>query len=228
MGMYPVGVSKQAGAVNGKASLPRKLRQTRLRCRPMFARIPSALLSSWGRACLVLACLGLPLYVSCTASEDTEPFVPAAPGASQPAAEGTLVSEDTACARLLKAAKAASNRLGCPAPSFPSCPAFLRPGGGSGCYEYYDDSVSACEDAYGAAPTCRDLSPCLATAERNDELATCDQVESGVAGAGGVKGAGGAGASAGAAEGGTASGTDAGAPGASGSAAAGQATGGAG
>jgi hypothetical protein len=200
----------------------------------MFARIPSASLSLWGRSCLISACLGLPLYASCTASEDTEPFVPAAQGANQPPGEGSLVSEDDACARLLKAANAAYGRLGCDAPSFPKCPGFLRPGGGTGCYEYHDDSVSACVKAYESAPTCRDLSPCLATAERNDTLATCEMVDLGTGGAGGVAAVGGASAVAGsntggAPEGGTAPVTDAGAPGASGSpSTAGQPAGGAG
>jgi hypothetical protein len=225
MGMYPVGVSKRAGAVNGKARLPRKLRQTRLRCRLMSARIPSASLSPWGRACLISACLGLPFAASCTATEDTEPFVPAAQGASQPSAEGDLVSEDAACERLLKAANAAYKRLGCSPPSFPKCPGFLRPAGGSGCYEYYDDSVSACEDAYDAAPTCRELSPCLATAERNDELATCAREDTGTGGSAGAAGAAAAGAGAGASTGGAAAGPEAGA---SGSSSAGQAAGGAG
>jgi len=192
MGMYPVGVSKQAGAVNAAARLPRKLRQTGLRCRPMFARIPSSSLSLWGRTCLISAFLGLPLYAACTASEDTEPFVPAAQGANQPPGEGALVSEEEACARLLKAANAAYDRLGCDAPSFPKCPAFLRPGGANGCFEYYDDSVSACVSAYEDARTCHDLSPCLATAERNDELETCEKVDLGTGGAGGATGVGGA------------------------------------
>src|SRR6185369_13901765 len=141
MGMYPVGVSKAAGAVNGAARLPRKLPETRLRCRPMFARMPFASLSRWGRTCLVLSLAGLPLFASCTTSEDTEPFVPAVEGATQPGADGALISEDDACDQLLKAEKAAYKRLGCDAPSFPECPGFLRPGGGSGCYEYSEGSV---------------------------------------------------------------------------------------
>lgn len=158
----------------------------------MFARIPSPSLSLWGRTCLISAFLGLPLYASCTASEDTEPYVPAAQGANQPPAEGALITEDEACGRLLKAANAAYDRLGCEAPSFPKCPAFLQPGGGNGCYEYYEDSVTACVSAYEDAGTCHDLSPCLATAERNDELETCVQVDLGTGGAGGATGVGGA------------------------------------
>lgn len=168
----------------------------------MFARIPSSSLSLWGRTCLISAFLGLPLYASCTASEDTEPFVPAAQGANQPPGEGALVSEEDACGRLLKAANAAYSRLGCEAPSFPKCPAFLRPGGANGCFEYYDDSVTACVSAYEDARTCQELSPCLATAERNDELETCEKVDPGTGGAGGVPGAGGTAAVAGANTGG--------------------------
>ena len=196
----------------------------------MFARIPSASLSFWGRSSLALAFLGLPLYASCTSSEDTEPFVPAVEGASQPKAEGSLISEEDACARLLSAAKDAYERLGCDTPDFAECPGFLRPGGGSGCYEYYEGSVAACEKTYKGAPSCRELSPCLAVAERNDELATCEQVE--VPGGGGAGGAGSvipvAGGNGGAptSEGGTAA-VEAGAPGVAG-AAAGQSAGGAG
>jgi len=200
----------------------------------MFARIPSASLSAWGRTCLLSAFLGLPLFASCTKSEDTEPFVPAVEGARQPSGEGALVSEEDACARLLEAANDAYDRLGCDAPSFPKCPGFLRPGGGSGCYEYYDDSVTACVDSYDDARSCREMSPCLATAERNDTLATCEVVDDGTGGAGGA-GTGGDGPVAGAGnggappEGGAPPVTDAGAGGMSGSPAtlAGQSAGGA-
>lgn len=196
----------------------------------MFARIPSASLSHWGRVSLVSALLGLPLFASCTKSEDTEPFVPAVEGARQPSGEGDLVSEADACARLLDAAKEAYDRLGCDAPAFPKCPGFLRPGGGSGCYEYYDDSVAACVKSYEDAPSCRELSPCLATAERNETLETCELVDDGTGGAGGAA-AGGAGPAAGAggvpSDGGAPPVADAGAAG-MGGAAAGQSAGGAG
>ncbi len=162
--------------------------------------------------------------------------MPAVEGARQPAGEGALVSEDDACARLLDAAKEAYDRLGCDAPSFPKCPAFLRPGGGSGCYEYYEDSVSACVAVYEDAPSCRELSPCLATAVLNETLETCELIDVGTGGAGGA-GAGGGGpvGGAGAGNGGAppAGGAppvvDGGAAGMSGSAVvAGQASGGAG
>ncbi len=190
----------------------------------MFARIPSTLLSFWGRSSLALAFLGLPLYASCTSSEDTEPFVPAVEGATQPAGEGSLIAEDEACARLLDAAQAAYKRLGCDATHFAACPGFLRPGGGSGCYEYYEDSVASCEKSYKGAPSCRELSPCLAVAERNDALVTCEQVDvpsSGAGGAGSLPVAGATNGGASTADGGSPALPEAGAPGVAGQSAGG-------
>jgi hypothetical protein len=198
----------------------------------MFARNPSASLSHWGRTCLISALLGLPLFASCTSSEDTEPFVPAVEGASQPEGSGALVSEDDACRRLLRAANEAYDRLNCDSPIFPACPGFLRPGGGSACYEYFDDSVSACEETYEKAPSCRELSPCLATAQLNEALDTCERIDvvEPVGGAGGSAGAGPVAVAGmgGMPEGGTSAVPEAGAAGASGSPAAGQSAGGAG
>ena len=155
----------------------------------MFARNPFASWAHWARSSLVLALCGLPLYASCTKSEDTEPYVPAAEGAQQPDGDGDLTSEDSACARLREATEDAYDRLGCEAPALADCPGFLRPGGGSGCYEYREGSVSACEDAYEDARTCRELTPCIATAVLNTELATCELVTSEEVGAGGAGGA---------------------------------------
>jgi hypothetical protein len=194
----------------------------------MFARMPFASLSRWGRTCLVLSLAGLPLFASCTTSEDTEPFVPAVEGATQPGADGALISEGDACDQLLKAEKAAYKRLGCDAPSYPECPGFLRPGGGSGCYEYSEGSVAACVTAYEHARSCRDLSPCLATAELNEALPTCELVDTGtggVGGAGGAASAPGGANSGGAAQGGAMSPGGA-APSLGGAAAAGQSAGG--
>lgn len=143
----------------------------------MIVRISPALLPRRGRSLLVLALLALPLVPSCTKSEDTEPFVPAVEGAKQPSGKGDLLSEDAACSRLSSAATAAYKRLGCDAPEAAKCPAYLRPGGGSGCYEYFEDSVAACEKAYKDAASCRNLSPCIATAMRNDALPTCESVD---------------------------------------------------
>ena len=175
-----------------------------------------------------MALAGLPLLPSCTTSEDTEPFVPAAEGATQPSGDGTLLSEADACSELLDAATAAYKRLGCKAPEFPDCPGFLRPGGGSGCFEYYENSVRSCVAAYTDAGSCRELSPCLATAEQNDLLPTCELAggEGGQGGGGSsAAGAGGSGAVGGAGggappEGGAASPPAGGSPGASGAPAA--------
>jgi hypothetical protein len=138
----------------------------------MIVRVPTSF-ARWGRSSLALALSGL-LYASCTSSEDTEPFLPPVLGAQQPEGGGDLVSEDDACERLRSAALDAYDSLGCDEPDFEACPAFLRPAGGSGCYEYSADSVDACEEAYEAATSCRALSPCVATAVLNTELPTCE------------------------------------------------------
>ena len=134
--------------------------------------------------------------------------MPAVEGARQPDEGGALLSEEDACERLRSAALDAYETLGCDAPEYPDCPGFLRPGGGSGCYEYSEDSIAACEKAYEDARSCRVLSPCLATAQLNLELPTCEQVivDPGAGGAGGAGGAAGAPA----VEGGGAGGVDTG------------------
>lgn len=141
---------------------------------PMFAPMPSALLARWGGVGLISALAGLVLCASCTSSEDTEPFIPAVQGARQPAGSGALLSETQACARVRDAAEAAYERLHCPAPAAVECPAYLRPAGASGCYEYYEDSVADCEQAYGDARTCGTLTPCIVSAEMNERLETCE------------------------------------------------------
>jgi hypothetical protein len=140
----------------------------------MSARIRFALLSRWGRPGLLLALGGLPFFVSCTTSEDTEPLVPAAQGAKQPEGGGNLIDESAACDRLRSAAEAAYKRVGCDAPELADCPAFVRPAGGSGCYQYSETSVSSCEQSYKDADTCQDLSLCVAVAVLDDSLATCE------------------------------------------------------
>lgn len=151
----------------------------------MFARIPSVLLPRQGRLLLLSALAGLVLVPSCTKSEDTEPYIPASEGAKQPSGGGALLSEEEACGRLRDAAVAAEKRLRCDNPDPAECPGFLRPGGGSGCYEYSQGSITACEKSYEAATTCRALVPCIATAVRNDELETCE-LNVGQGGAGGM------------------------------------------
>lgn len=185
MGMYLAPVTKRAGAVNGAARRPRKLPETRLRWRPMFVRNPSASLTRWGRTSLLVALLGLPLYASCTKSEDTEPFVPATQGAQQPGAEGALISEDDACERVRAAYAKAYDDLGCNFAEPPECPVFIRPGAGAGCFEYYEGSVAACEQAYGDVSSCSAFPLCVVSAKRNDALPTCVMVETGTGGAGG-------------------------------------------
>lgn len=142
----------------------------------------------WGRfsLCLVVSAL---LFASCATDEDTEPHVPSMSGATQPEGGGALLSEADACDRVRSAALDAYERLGCEEPKFPECPAFLRPGGGSGCHEYQEGSIEACEQVYEEASSCRALAPCFATAEQNLDLDTCEQVtppDPGTGGAGGT------------------------------------------
>ena len=111
------------------------------------------------------------------------------PGATQPEGGGALLSEADACERVRSAALDAYDQLNCDEPTFPECPAFLRPGGGSGCYEYREGSIEACEQAYEEASSCRTLGPCLVTAEQNLDLDTCEEVippDPGTGGAGGA------------------------------------------
>lgn len=157
----------------------------------MFFRNRSASLACWGRTSLLAALLGLPLAASCTKSEDTEPFVPAQQGATQPSANGALLSEADACERVRQAYEGTYDDLGCDLPEPPACPDFIRPGAGSGCYEYYEDSVAACEKAYQDASSCGSLVPCVVSSKRNDELATCVLPSSNPAGGAGGQGAGG-------------------------------------
>jgi hypothetical protein len=149
----------------------------------MFARIASISWVRWGRSSLVLALCGLPLYASCTKSEDTEPFIPADEGGIQPGGGGDLLTEEDVCSRLLDALEGAYDRLGCDAPKLPSCPDFVRPAGGSGCYEYTEGSVAACEKGYGDATSCRKLSPCFIDSVPNTELPTCELTDDGSGGA---------------------------------------------
>jgi hypothetical protein len=134
--------------------------------------------------CLAVGAL---VFASCTTDEDTEPHVPSVPGATQPEGSGALLSEADACERARSAALDAYDRLGCDE-TFAECPAFLRPGGGSGCYEYREGSIEACEQAYEEASSCRNLGPCLVTAEQNLDLDTCEQItpDPGAGGAGGM------------------------------------------
>jgi hypothetical protein len=176
----------------------------------MFARNPPDLLRRWGRTSLLVTLLGLPLYASCTQSEDTEPYVPAQEGAKQPGAEGALLSETEACERLREAYESSYDKLECDLPEPPDCPDFIRPGGGSGCYEYYEDSVAACEKAFLAVSSCSGFVPCIASAKRNDELPSCVLPGTDAGGAGGQS-AGGAEAG-GALQGGASSASEGGAP----------------
>jgi len=193
----------------------------------MMLRVSSLPAPRWLRTLLASALLGLPLYASCTPSEDTEPYVPSSEGAVQPGGDGAVLPEAEACQRIAAAEDEARDRLGCDAPERAACPSYIRPAGGSGCYEYRKASVEGCEAAYADAESCA-FAPCIVVAVENAALRTCEQSGVGGArtgGAGGGEAVGGNPGSAGASvTTGGAAGSDAGA----GGAAAGPANGGAG
>jgi hypothetical protein len=175
----------------------------------MIARARYFTRSPWGRTGLLLLTAILPVYLSCTTDQDTEPFVPALPGATQPVATGSLLSEREACERLLEAATAAYSEHDCEL-EHAGCPDFVRPAGASGCYQYSEASVEDCESSYAAATSCSNLAPCFVTAIENTSLPECELV-GGVPSEGGAPGsAGGPGSDGGAPV------TDGGAPGSSG------------
>lgn len=132
--------------------------------------------------------LVVPLLPSCSETEDTEPFVPATEGARQPPGGGAREGEEAACSDLREATLDAYQRLGCGQPMLADCPAFIRPAGGSGCYEYEQASVGACQKAYAEAASCRELSLCLPTAVLDTRLVSCELSGAGGAAAGGSGG----------------------------------------
>ena len=132
-----------------------------------------ALMSRAKKRVVLVGLAALALAAACTESKDTEDYAPSERGAVQPDAGGTLLSESNACALLKTAEAAARAALSCSALSR-ACPAFIRPAGGEGCFEYSQASVKACEAQYQTFTTCDDFArhPCLLSAVSNCESAT--------------------------------------------------------
>ncbi len=143
----------------------------------------SVRLSSCVCASLFALLLGA-LGASCSSTPDTAEVIPPLGGAVQPDGGGKLVDEDTACAALVKAETDARTKLRCDSVTH-SCPSFIRPAGGEGCFVYDQTSIDACSTLYAGFSSCDqfDQSPCLLTAESK-----CDE-PSGTGGAGGESGA---------------------------------------
>ncbi|HVK07894.1 MAG TPA: hypothetical protein VM597_03855, partial [Gemmataceae bacterium] len=106
---------------------------------------------------------------SCTESPKVEPYIPARPGAVQPPAGGSTVDEDEACERVRDAEEAARTRLQCSPLERAACPFYVRPAG-TGCWEYSEESISACENAIGEYDACGDFDeiPCVLSASETD------------------------------------------------------------
>ncbi len=115
---------------------------------------------------LCLGMLALAAAVSCTSVKDTESYVPSQPGAVQPDTTGKFVAEDSACSQLTKAEAKARSGLSCDAAKR-TCPDYIRPAGGEGCFEYDQGSIDACVKLYGTFESCDDFDahPCLLTAK---------------------------------------------------------------
>jgi len=173
-------------------------------------RLPSRVSASF--FALMIGMLG----ASCSSTPDTADVIPPLPGAVQPDGGGSLVDEDTACAALVKAEADARSKLGCDAVKR-TCPGFIRPAGGEGCFVYDQASIDSCRTIYAGLTSCDafDQRPCLLTAESKcDEGAGGAGGQGGAAGAGGIPGASGAGGASGASAGGTAGANESGAAGA--------------
>lgn len=132
---------------------------------------------------LLLGALG----ASCSSTHDSAAVIPPQGGAVQPDGGGKLVDEDTACAALVKAEADARSKLGCDAVKR-TCPAFVRPAGGEGCFVYDQASITACGTAFDGFTSCDafDQHPCLLTAESKCDEATGAGGEGGAGGQSGV------------------------------------------
>lgn len=153
----------------------------------------------------------LSLASGCDEAEATGDTVPSKPGAVQPAPNGTLTGEESACEAVRGAEVARRSALGCAPTGAPACPAYLRPAGGSACFRYDQGTVDACVAHLGALSSCEAFArePCIVTAVPIEGCA-------GTGGAGGTAGAAGAGGAGTGGSGGTGAGGAGGAAGAGG------------
>jgi hypothetical protein len=135
---------------------------------------------------LCLSMFAVVAAASCTTAKDTESYVPSKVGVVQPEPNGQLVDEASACAQFTKAEAKARADLSCDAVKR-TCPAFIRPAGGEGCFQYDQGTINGCVKLFGTFTTCDDFdaNPCVLSAK-----SSCDQGagEGGAAGAGGAAG----------------------------------------
>ncbi len=129
---------------------------------------------------------------ACSESKDTNPVVTPKSGAYQPEPSGTTIGEDEACQALTAAEDAQRSALGCGSVQRAPCPDYVRPAGGSGCYEYDEGTVNECASYYAGLTNCSDFveKPCVITAV---PTAACATASGGAGGMGGSAGAGGSG-----------------------------------
>lgn len=151
-----------------------------------------------------LSLLVMGWVTACTESKDTNPVVTPKVGAYQPAPSGVLIDEAEACQAITAAEDAARGSLGCGTVQRAPCPEYIRPAGGSSCYQYDQGTVDACVSYYGSLSACVDFieKPCVVSAV---PITGCASSSGGAGGTGGTGGtSGGAGGTSGGAGGATA------------------------
>jgi hypothetical protein len=109
----------------------------------------------------------LAAQTGCGSSSDTKDTVPARPGFQMPEGGSARLGEAEACTELSQALSGSAQRLGCSAAPV-SCPSYVRPAGGEGCFEYDDASVKACVNAVKGYTRCTDFETkrCIVSAIR--------------------------------------------------------------
>jgi hypothetical protein len=139
---------------------------------------------------LWLGAFAIIAVAGCTSANDSESEVPAQPGAVQPETSGKPVAEDAACSQLTEAEAKARSGLKCDSVKR-SCPDYIRPAAGEGCFDYDQGSISACIKLFDSFGSCDDFDahPCLVTAVPASGCAGADGGAGGGLGEGGSGGA---------------------------------------
>lgn len=127
---------------------------------------------------------------ACSESKDTNPVVTPKSGAFQPTPNGVTIGEADACEAITAAEDAKRSALGCGSVQRAPCPEYIRPAGGSDCYEYDEGTVNECVSYYGGLTSCTDFTqkPCIVTAVPTASCASASGGNGGTGGSGGTTG----------------------------------------
>lgn len=149
----------------------------------------------------------LALAAACGRKLETYDDYPARQGAYQPAGNGQVTDEASACSALVAAIDAQRAALSCGADTGrTACPDLVRPAGGADCFDYDQGALDACVAYYAGLSACAqfDTSPCIVTAIARASCGSGTGGSSGTGGASGTGGTSGTGGAAGSGTGGTA------------------------